>query len=201
MFRERIRQKLLTVLCILIMIMTGCSRRQVLWSGAESAQADTVSETGSGGTLSGTAEETAAGETAVLYVYVCGQVAAPDVYEMSPGDRVYQAIDAAGGALPEADLTALNLADLLSDGEKIYVPAEGEDGESVSQAADDGRVCINTASEETLMTLPGIGQAKAAAIIAYREAHGAFTDISEITSVPGIGQGIYDQISSMIKIN
>lgn len=141
---------------------------------------------------------------ASIYVYVCGAVAEPDVYELQAGARVFEAIAAAGGSCEEADLDCLNLADSLVDGEKIYVPAEGESveiTESTDDKTSDGRVNINTATMEQLQTLPGIGKAKAGAIIEYREANGAFSSVEDLRQVPGIKDGIFGQVQALIRVD
>ena len=152
---------------------------------------------------------------ALIYVYVCGQVKSPGVYVLSEGDRIYQAIEQADGVLPEGDLTRLNLAETLYDGQKIYVPSceemeeSGYDASGVENASiisgdiqdSDGLVNLNKASKEQLMTLAGIGEAKAEAIIRYRDEQGAFRSIEELMNVPGIKEGTYSKIKDRISIN
>lgn len=143
---------------------------------------------------------------ATLWVYVCGQVNAPGVYVLAEGSRVCDAFLAAGGLTEEAAKDYWNQARLLSDGEMIYVPTEEEAGERILEAdnvgnADDGKININTANKEGLMTLPGIGEAKAESIIAYRDAHGGFSSIEEIMEVEGIKEGMYKKIKDYIEIN
>ena len=142
----------------------------------------------------------------LIYVYVCGQVQTPGVYELAEGDRVYQAIDAAGGILSQGDATCLNLAEALRDGQKIYVPSYEEAAEwsetiSVTEQTEAGKVNINQASKETLMTLSGIGESKADAIIRYRDEQGSFHSIEELMNVPGIKEGTYLKIKDRISIN
>lgn len=139
-----------------------------------------------------------------IYVYVCGCVNRPDVYRMASDARMFEAIEAAGGAGDDADLDRLNLAASLQDGEKVYVPVVGETempSESLTVQDADGRLNINTATSEQLQTLPGIGEAKANAIIAYREAQGTFSSIEELMKVPGIKDGVYGQIQSLIRVD
>ena len=114
------------------------------------------------------------------------------------------AIEAAGGAADDADLQQLNLADQLTDGQRIYVPAEGEtaaDPEYTEDEVSNGLVNINTATAEQLQTLPGIGQAKANAIVAYRENNGNFSSIEDLRKVPGIKEGVFGQVQSLICVN
>ena len=107
-------------------------------------------------------------------------------------------------AADDADLQQLNLADQLTDGQRIYVPAEGEtaaDPEYTEDEVSNGLVNINTATAEQLQTLPGIGQAKANAIVAYRENNGNFSSIEDLRKVPGIKEGVFGQIQSLICVN
>ena len=159
------------------------------------------------------ASEGTPSQTAVLQVYLCGSVAAPGVYAVPEGSRVADALAAAGGFADGADPAAVNLAAWVSDGQMIYFPAVSE---RVPHAASAGRtdpaspsadaasaalVPINSASEEELMTLPGIGAAKAAAIIAYREANGPFAELSDLCRVPGIKEALYSGLKDRIRLN
>ena len=148
--------------------------------------------------------ESACAEPEMIYVYICGHLRQPDVYSLAAGTRLYEAIEAAGGAADDADLQQLNLADQLTDGQRIYVPAEGEtaaDPEYTEDEVSNGLVNINTATAEQLQTLPGIGQAKANAIVAYREANGNFSSTEDLRNVPGIKEGVFGQIQSLICVN
>lgn len=146
-----------------------------------------------------------------IYVYVCGYVAAPGVYEFEPGFRVIDAIDAAGGFITDAADTYLNLADTLVDGSKLYVPSleevsSGQMAEelpttSLPATQESALININTASLEQLMTLPGVGEAKAKDIINYRESQGQFSSIEDIKNVPGIKDGIFNKVKELISVN
>lgn len=162
-------------------------------------------------------------ESGVLSVYVCGAVHTPGVYELPAGSRLYQAVDAAGGMLEDADQNYLNLAMELTDGMKLQVPTKEEalagtvagewteiDEQMFGERSADsketdsgtaGLVNINTADAALLMTLPGIGEAKAKSIIAYREEKGAFKKIEDIMNITGIKQAVYDKIKSAICVN
>ncbi len=191
-------------------------------AGAASETAGVASET------AGTASETAADGGAdtdrssalrdvvsetdqpMIMVHVCGYVASPGVYELHEGARVYEAIDAAGGYVEEADQSYMNLAAELTDGMKIYVPGIGEEytagaselssympGSGTAETAA-GKVNINTADAAALQTLPGIGPSRAADIIAYREKNGAFAGIEDIMKVPGIKNAAFAKLEDMI---
>lgn len=137
-------------------------------------------------------------------VYVCGAVVNPGVYYL-PADAIKQdALCAAGGFQDGAAEFYVNLAEVVSDGERIYFPYEDEleAGYSpVAEAEEDGRININTASKEELMSLPGIGESKADSLIEYRETCGGFKDIEEIMNIPGIKEGIYNNIKDYIVVN
>ena len=137
-------------------------------------------------------------EEAVICVYVCGRVKKPGVYELPEGARVMSAVDAAGGMCDDADPFALNLARPLTDGEEIYVPAMGEEGGPSEK--EDGRINLNTADAAQLKTLPGIGDAKAAAIISYREKAGPFTEVEDLLKVPGIKGATFEGLQEMVKV-
>ena len=157
----------------------------------------------------GTAAQSAAsGETAseardtMIRVYVCGAVANPGVVEIPQGSRVEDALEAAGGFGAEAGREAVNLADWVSDGQKLYFPKEGEAVEE-SQAQSDsasGLVNINTADVAALCTLPGIGESRAQDIISYREANGGFGACEDIMKVSGIKTAAYEKIKDKITV-
>ncbi len=157
----------------------------------------------------GTAAQSAAsGETAseardtMIRVYVCGAVANPGVVEIPQGSRVEDALEAAGGFGAEAGREAVNLADWVSDGQKLYFPKEGEAVEEPQAQADSasGLVNINTADVAALCTLPGIGESRAQDIISYREANGGFGACEDIMKVSGIKTAAYEKIKDKITV-
>lgn len=126
-----------------------------------------------------------------VVVDIKGAVQSPGVYTLRSGERVADAVEKAGGFLDNADSNKINLAGLLKDEMVIYVPEIGE--ESVPSSfntlgENEGKIAINSASSEELQSLQGIGPAKAAAIIAYREEHGAFKSAKDLLNVSGIGE-------------
>ena len=135
-----------------------------------------------------------------IFVHVCGAVRTPGVYELPEGSRVTDAVGAAGGFSADADTQSMNLASTLSDGMQVRVPTLTETAQNDLQGAIDasGRVNINAASADELMTLPGIGKSKATAIVAYREKHGRFEKPEDIMKVSGIKQAAFDQIEDYI---
>lgn len=136
------------------------------------------------------------------YVFVCGQVNAPGVYQCAPQTRVYALIEMAGGFAPEADETALNLVETVVDGQKLYVPRQGEQGQTAGpEAGQSVKVNLNTATKEQLMTLPGIGASKAADIIAYRNEHGRFVTEEDLMQVAGIKGASYEKLKAYICVS
>lgn len=137
-------------------------------------------------------------DTEYIFVYVCGAVNCEGVYELPSGSRVYQAIEVAGGFREDADKQSVNQAEVLEDEERIYVPMIGEEVSDVSE--EDGKVNINKASKEELMTLPGVGESRAESIIKYREDVGAFQSIEDIMQVSGIKEGLFEKIKDLITV-
>jgi competence protein ComEA len=143
---------------------------------------------------------------APLVVHVSGAVAQPGVYELPQGSRVEDALDAAGGTLPQAVLEGLNLAEPLTDGAQVYVTSINETPPGTTTGGFPSRsggitlVNINTASQAELEGLPGIGPILAERIIAYRQEHGPFADIEAIQEVEGIGPGTFEEIRGLITV-
>jgi len=151
-------------------------------------------------------EETAsmrlvATEVPMIVVYVTGEVVTPDIYEVPEHSRLYEVIEVAGGFLPEASKESLNLARFVFDGEQIYVPKNNSDDVAYDEAEGlSGKISINQASVVELMTLTGIGETKAEAIVEYRKTNGPFQKIEDIMKVNGIKDAMYNKIKSEIVI-
>lgn len=141
-----------------------------------------------------------------MQIYVSGAVARPAVYDLPAGALAQDALRAAGGPLPEADLNVINLARPLQHGDQVYVPLVGElppplpDGSQPVENESGGLVNINTADQAELESLPGIGPATAQAIIEYRQLYGPFPDAQAIQEVPGIGPATFAEIAPFIVV-
>ncbi|MBN1428273.1 MAG: helix-hairpin-helix domain-containing protein [Anaerolineae bacterium] len=149
-----------------------------------------------------------------IRVYVSGAVAVPDVYTLPPGAIVRDAIQAAGGPAAGADISLINLAQVIQDGMQVYVPMAGEavvqpmrslpasqPEMTVNDAPNGPIVNINTATQAELETLPGIGPAIAGRIIEYRESQGPFNSIEDIMNVSGIGPATFEKMRALITVN
>jgi len=183
--------RLIIWLCICLTGLCGCfvSREAVSYpamSRAVISSAETEAQQ----------EKTSETEAEIL-VHVCGAVKVPGVYQIAGDARVYQAVEAAGGFLEEAQTGAVNLADTLKDGQQIWIPSEGEEMVKSVQPSD-GKISINRAAKEELMQLPGIGESRADAIIAYRTEHGDFSKPEDIMLVPGIKEAAYAKLKDRI---
>lgn len=150
-----------------------------------------------------------------LRIYVNGQVITPAVYSLPMGSIVQGAVEAAGGFTEMADTAVVNLAQPLTDGMQIYVPAKGETvsvpvvvaapgsslTEGITAATSNGLININTAAVDELDALPGIGPSTAQKIIEHRDVNGPFATIENIMDVPGIGEAKFAQIKDLITVD
>ena len=154
-------------------------------------------------------------QTEKCFVYICGAVNTPGVYEVTQNARLYEVIEAAGGLTEDAAAETVNQAREIVDGEMVRILTQeeaakdgleeagertetGVDGETAQDS--DGRIDLNLATAAELMTLSGIGQTKADSIIRYREKNGSFSSVEEIKQVEGIKEGVYNRIKDHIKV-
>jgi competence protein ComEA len=141
---------------------------------------------------------------AVVVVHVAGWVRRPGVYELPVGSRVIDAIDLAGGPREGADLSALNLAAVLSDAQQVLVPKRGPPGSAPGGAggggAAGGLVNLNSATVAELETLPGIGPVLAQKIVDYRTEHGPFTRVEDLMNVSGIGEARFAELKDKVTV-
>jgi competence protein ComEA len=154
-----------------------------------------------------------------VVVHVSGAVARPGLVTLPAGARVGEAIEAAGGALADADTARVNLARPLQDGEHVHLPRDGEElplgwGDAAGTPAGggdgaggaggltaDGRVDLNRATAAELETLPGIGPARAAEIVRHRDEHGPFREPGDLRAVPGIGEKTFQRLAELVTVS
>ena len=166
----------------------------------ESVEGTTVVET----TMLAEKTEVSTTQETVIFVDIKGAVKNPGVYQMKVGDRVKDALDAAGGLTEEADSQKVNLAKRLEDQMVIVVPKVGEEAEAIpagatsKEASKEGKVNINTATVEELKTLKGVGEKKAEAIIEYRKKNGSFKTKEDLMKVRGIGKKLFESFEERI---
>ena len=191
----------------------------------ETEESHSIAEASAASAGEPSAGEAASAEPALVYVHVCGCVNAPGVYALPEGSRIYEALEAAGGITEEGAGDFLNLALEAEDGMKVEVP-DAEQArlwreQGIGPAGDCGncgrdsrrrrtpwgaaqtagsRVNLNTASREELMTLDGIGETRADAIIRYREMYGGFQAIEDVMNVSGIKEGAFEKIKDSITV-
>ena len=196
-------------------------------SKAEDTDQNREAEPSAGSTDRTELSDASSEEAKTLVVHICGAVSAPGVYELPAGSRIIDAVEAGGGFLPEAEEACCNLAEEIVDGCQIYIMTKSEscaDGQTEKKAGiqtspdsdmqttdrnvrsnsapalENGLVNLNTADIAALMTLPGIGESRAKAIISYREQHGAFAQIEDIMKISGIKQAAFSKIKDKITV-
>lgn len=196
-------------------------------SKAEDTDQNREAEPSAGSTDRTELSDASSEEAKTLVVHICGAVSAPGVYELPAGSRIIDAVEAGGGFLPEAEEACCNLAEEIVDGCQIYIMTKTEscaDGQTEKKAGiqtspdsdmqttdrnvrsnnapalENGLVNLNTADVAALMTLPGIGESRAKAIISYREQHGAFAQIEDIMKISGIKQAAFSKIKDKITV-
>lgn len=197
------RKRIGCLLGLLILALCACGRNSDIYL-EEYKENTQKTETEELLEVSGNEEE-----STICYVYICGAVAKPGVYALPEGSRIYEVIQEAGGLTEDAEDTLVNQAEPVTDGMMIRIytkeeaEANGVEGSDTAGGSSNGddRLDINTASVTELMTLPGIGSAKAEAIVAYREEYGEFSSIEDLMKIPGIKEGIFRQMKEHIKVN
>ncbi|PTM59546.1 helix-hairpin-helix domain-containing protein [Desmospora activa] len=182
------------------------------WGGNEGKKGDTELQADSYQPLQSQEEQKSEQvEDAVeLVVDVKGAIKEPGVYRLEAGSRVKDAIKQAGGPTKEADMNVVNLAQPLTDGMALYIPVEGEEPTGVMMQEDSpasagsgqtGPINLNTATQEQLESLNGIGPAKAEAILRHREEHGPFSSVDELVQVSGIGEKTVEQLRDQVAVH
>jgi competence protein ComEA len=200
-FRERLdtlsRGEIAGLIVVLVAVLGGAG----LWYARSLPKPVTIAESGPGAAqpvMSPTSSP------ALLIVDVAGAVRKPGVYEFAEGERVVDAIERAGGPMPKADLSLLNLAAMLVDGTQILVPKTGPPVAGAPGGAapgsSSGLVNINSASATELETLSGIGEVLAGTIIEYRDQNGPFASVDDLLDVSGIGPATLEEIRDQVTV-
>lgn len=214
-------KKIIKVLCFscFCLLAAACGERENVYFQTETSVAGTQQNEDVAATEimaeNNAVDTQTAGSDKKRFVYICGAVNVPGVYEVEQNARLYEVVEAAGGLREDAAEESVNQARQIEDGEMIRIltqeeaaqagdeeAGEGAENDVKAETANDsdGRIDLNLATVAELMTLPGIGQAKADSIVRYREKNGAFSSIEEIKQVEGIKEGVYNRIKDHIKV-
>lgn len=214
------KNKIGIILCLLLVFLSGCQKgASAYFEESETVveytkeEQDSVPEEVADLHTSAKSEseskqekEPEAENRTECYVYICGAVVHPGVYQLASGSRIYEAVAMAGGLTEDASADSINQAEEVTDGQMIKILTIEEAQMTVSQTevkeeGAEGKVNLNTADASQLMTLPGIGASKAESIIAYREEQGGFTSVEELMNIAGIKEGVYSKIKDKITVN
>ena len=191
------RGEIAGLVVVLVAVLGGAG----LWYARSLPKPVTIAESGPGAAQQ---TSTSPSPEVTLIVDVAGAVREPGVYEFFEGDRVIDAIERAGGSMPKADLSLLNLAAPLTDGTQILVPKAGPPGAVVPGGAAPGStgglININSASATELESLSGIGEVLAATIVEYRDTNGPFASVEDLMDVSGIGPTTLDEIRDQVTV-
>ncbi|MBO4457262.1 MAG: helix-hairpin-helix domain-containing protein [Butyrivibrio sp.] len=214
---------MLTGVTFISLFLAGCTSAK---AGTEPVMSNVLCDAGNELLSDSSADEAISGQSEdivskVLVVYVCGAVTSPGVYELSVGSRVNDAVNAAGGFGDEADTDYINLAAEISDGAKLRIPTREETEKMMEKSdvladgvftcdntelnvdtnsKDSGLININTASEDELKTLPGIGDSISARIVKYRQENGSFKSVEDIKKISGIKDKLFSKIKEYITV-
>lgn len=228
MKNQKKKSGIISILLILSLCFTGCDTvgKEIVWKNreAESVALDdqvpsvenitemcTEAASDAASISFGRPEEVQTEQSTVLYADICGAVQEPGVYELKEGARIFQLIEQAGGLREDADLTSVNQAEKVTDGMKVRIYTKEEaaslpqqiwesTAESEQTALTSAKININSADIAQLTQLTGIGEARAADIIAYRTEHGRFLTIEEIMNVSGIKESTFQKIKDQIVV-
>lgn len=165
--------------------------------GEGETESSFAAETGGGG--GGSSSLSVAGSNGEVVVDVTGAVRRPGVYRMPLGSRVDDAVRRAGGAAPEAQLEAINLAARLADGQQVVVPEAVPGGGVAGVGTEEGPISLGTATAEQLEEIEGIGPVTAGDIIAFRDEHGGLSSVDQLDQVPGIGPATMESLRSRLQ--
>lgn len=171
-----------------------------LFQGKQVQPAEAIVSEGTNDSLT---QQTTESEEGQIYIHIVGAVKKPGVYTFQKKPRVIEVVEKAGGFTKDAVTAEINQAELVEDGTQLAIASQKDFKEKDGQQAEQtetGKVNLNTAAKEQLMTLTGIGEAKAIAIIAYREEKGKFQKPEDLMNIPGIKEGVFDKIKSQICV-
>lgn len=200
--REKILATVLAIAVLLFIVFSFLSKKEpdplesALNNAAKHGEASVVSKQ----------QESAKVEE--MWIDVKGAVQKPGIYKVKPNTRVFQVITEAGGVVGCADTNQINLAQAVMDGMVIYIPKKGEEikpfmeqgSQGTSSSAPSGKININTATEQELQTLAGIGPSKASAIVQYRNEHGKFTSVGDLKKISGLGEKTIARFQDQITV-
>ncbi len=186
------------LLLCLVAVLSAALAAGVAWASRPSLEPVAAAPIVTSGTVAPSTGAPAA--PAELVVAVVGQVATPGLVRLPAGSRVADAVAAAGGALPDADLTTINLARILTDGEQVAVGVPGAPAPPGAAPGDDAaaQVNLNTASESELEELPGVGPVLAGRIVQWRTDNGPFTSVEQLEEVDGIGPSTFEELRDQV---
>ncbi|KQY76026.1 competence protein ComEA [Microbacterium sp. Root1433D1] len=194
--RHRLRLSIGAAVVLALVVLSAAVGLGIMRGQAAPVESVPLTDTGSG---NGSGAE----PSGDLYVHVLGAVEKPGLYVLDLDARLVDALAAAGGTTPDADLAAVNLARVLEDGEQVVVPAAGAAGGAPGSAAPppgDDRIDLNAADQAALETLPRIGPALAERIIAWRDENGRFTSVDDLLAVPGIGEKLLAGLRDGVRV-
>ncbi len=202
-------RKIIIMAAVLLLLITCSACKKQKQNITTFLEEETVSVNGRESVTEGISTEGISTEepTTYYYVHISGAVQNPGVYMVLSGSRLYEAIAMAGGFTEDACEDYCNQAMLLEDGMQYVIPTTEEAmGMQKTESPEsnytaDGRLNLNLATKEELMSLPGIGESRADAILEYREEHGSFGTVEELMNVTGIKEGLYQDISESIAVN
>lgn len=190
MRKKQWRLQIIGVCLMILFLCSGCKKQEVLITQDDTEESEEMQQ-----------DSLKESKDAKIFVYLCGEVVNPGVYELDAESRVCDGIAAAGGLTEAAAADLINQAEHLEDGQMIKIPSMEEIQSQAEEEDKSGLVNINQAGAEELMTLPGIGQSKADAIISYREKNGSFKNTEEIMNISGIKEKAYEKIKDSITVN
>lgn len=185
--------RMTVLIFFMVLVLSACGDEELLIDESQFIAEDGAAENAFDDTSG--VDEPVMDSAEVLFVHICGAVSSPGVYGLPSGSRINDAVMLAGGFDTEADCEAVNLVELLEDGQQIRIPFIGEEDYNIET----GLIDINSADKDMLCRIPGIGESRAEAIIKYRESIGGFQSLEELMQVPGIKEGIYARVSSYIE--